>query len=154
MKTELLHKKIQLEKIPGKGGWTYAPLPEIALGKHTPFGWRSVHVVIDGVELRHYKLMPMGNGQLFLPVKAAIRKELKKSEGDFVEIIIYPENDTDLIIPGDLLDCLKDEPIAWKKFSGLTSDEKIRRIKWVEAPTGENTRISRISHLIEELVKA
>lgn len=154
MKTPLLHKKIMLEKIPGKGGWTYAPLPEITPGEDTPFGWRRVHVIIDGIELRHYHLMSMGNGQLFLPVKAAIRKKIKKNLGDWVEITIYPEEDAVYKIPDDLEACLKDEPLAWKQFSLLSLNEQIRWVKWIEAPSGENTRISRISHLIEQLVKA
>ncbi|MDX5419677.1 MAG: DUF1905 domain-containing protein, partial [Hymenobacteraceae bacterium] len=70
----LTNKSYQLQKLPGKGGWTYAALPEILPDKHTHFGWVRVNGTIDGFELKSYNLMPMGNGQLFLPVRAEIRK--------------------------------------------------------------------------------
>lgn len=35
----------------------------------------------------------MGNGKLFLPVKAEIRKKIKKAEGDKVHVILYPDNE-------------------------------------------------------------
>ncbi len=64
----LIDANYLLEKIPGKGGWTYAAIPEIIQDKNTPFGWVTVRGFIDNYELKHYKLMPMGNGHLFLPL--------------------------------------------------------------------------------------
>jgi hypothetical protein len=66
-----------LEKIPGKGGWTYVVINEIAPDKRAKFGWVKVRGSIDDYELNQYKLMPMGNGKLFLPVRAEIRKKQK-----------------------------------------------------------------------------
>jgi hypothetical protein len=80
----LVDKKYRLEKFAGKGGWTYAKIPELLPDKNNPFGWVRVRGSIDAVELTGYHLMPMGNGHLFLPVKAAIRKQIKKQEGDWV----------------------------------------------------------------------
>ena len=54
-----------LKKFPGKGGWTYAEIPEVLQDKDNPFGWVKVSGNIDGYELKQYKLMPMGNGKLF-----------------------------------------------------------------------------------------
>ncbi|MEY3398621.1 MAG: hypothetical protein RL220_1215, partial [Bacteroidota bacterium] len=79
----LVDKAYRLEKFPGKGGWTYARIPEILQDKHSPFGWVRVKGSIDDVEFSSYHLMPMGNGQLFLPVKADIRKKIGKKEGDW-----------------------------------------------------------------------
>ena len=75
-----------LEKYPGKGGWTYARIPEILQDKTKPFGWVKVCGSIDGYEIKKCHLMPMGNDQLFLPVKAEIRKKIKKQEGYGYEI--------------------------------------------------------------------
>jgi hypothetical protein len=41
-----------------------------------------VRGTIDDFEIRKYHLMPMGNGKFFLPVKAEIRKKIKKEAGD------------------------------------------------------------------------
>jgi hypothetical protein len=78
METPLVNGDYLLQKFPGKGGWTYAAIPEILQNKKNPFGWVKVKGSVDGYELKQYKLMPMGEGRLFLPVKAAIRKKIKK----------------------------------------------------------------------------
>ncbi len=71
----LVDKEYLLQKYPGKGGWTYAAIPEVLQDKHAWFGWVRVKGFIDHHELKNYRLMPMGNGSLFLPVKAEIRKK-------------------------------------------------------------------------------
>ncbi len=40
--------------------------------------------------------MPMGNGALFVPVKAEIRKKTNKHDGGFVKILLY---NTDKLTP-------------------------------------------------------
>lgn len=70
-----------LEKYPGKGGWTYARVPGIGPSKNQPFGWVRVKGSIDDYPVSDFRLMPMGNGQLFFPVRADIRKKLKRKLG-------------------------------------------------------------------------
>ena len=113
MKIPFVNKKYLLEKFPGKGGWTYARVPEISQSKETPFGWIRVRGTIDHYEIKHYHLMPMGNGQLFLPVKAEIRKKIDKGEGDWVHVLLYEDN-SPTEIPEELKLCLLDTPIRMK----------------------------------------
>lgn len=89
----LVNKKYLLEKFPGKGGWTYAHLPDISPGKRTHFGWVKVRGTIDGYEINKYNLMPIAGGKLFLPVKAEIRKHIHKQAGDNVHVILYHDNE-------------------------------------------------------------
>jgi hypothetical protein len=91
MQHPLVNKKYKLEKFPGKGGWTYAAIPEVLQDKHAPFGWVQVKGSIDDYEIKNYKLMPMGKGKLFLPVKAAIRKKIGKEAGDWVKVTLYAD---------------------------------------------------------------
>jgi hypothetical protein len=88
----LINKKYLLEKFPGKGGWTFAQIPGIPQNKKAHFGWVKVKGTIDGFEIKHDHLMPMGNGMLFLPVKSGIRKKINKKEGDWVHVVLYPDN--------------------------------------------------------------
>ncbi|CAN5681274.1 hypothetical protein BH10BAC2_BH10BAC2_03340 [soil metagenome] len=67
--------------------------------------------------------MPMGSGKLFLPVKAEIRKKIKKQEGDMVHVILYPDNEP-MAAPEEFKICLKDEPAADEFFQGLTEGEQ------------------------------
>ena len=55
----------------------------------------------------------MGNGQMFLPVRVEIRKKIKKEAGDWVHIILYPDNEP-LVTPEEMWLCLEDEPKAMK----------------------------------------
>jgi hypothetical protein len=150
MKKPLVNKKYKLEKFHGKGGWTFARIPEIHAGKNSPFGWVRVKGYIDDHEFRNYHLMPMGNGNLFLPVKSSIRKKIGKQEGDWVKVILFPDNDP-IEIPAELSECLNDEPAANKFFQSLSDSEKKFYIEWIYNSKKEETRIRRIVKTIERL---
>jgi len=143
MEKPLVNKKVILEKYPGKGGWTYARVPEIPPDKQAWFNWVRVKGSIDGHVIHAYHLMSMGNGELFLPVKAEIRKKIKKEAGDMVHVILYRDNEP-VAIPAELLDCLRDEPKAHKLFIALPDNERKRWIDWIYSAKQEETRVARI----------
>jgi Domain of unknown function (DUF1905)/Bacteriocin-protection, YdeI or OmpD-Associated len=146
----LVNKKVVLEKFNGKGGWTFARIPEILQDKNAHFGWVKVRGTIDGYEIRKYHLMPMGNGKLFLPVKAEIRKKIKKEEGDKVHVILYPDNEP-LDVPEEMLLCLQDEPAALKFFKSLSESEQKFYIQWVYSAKKEETKVDRLAKTIDRL---
>jgi hypothetical protein len=148
----LVNKRFRLERFQGKGGWTYARIPEIIQDKSKPFGWVKVRGSIDGFEIRRCHLMPMGNGKLFLPVKAEIRKKIKKHEGDFVHVILYPDNEP-LEVPDEMLLCLQDEPAALKFFRSLSESEQNFYIQWVYTAKKEETKIDRLARTVNRLMR-
>jgi hypothetical protein len=148
----LVNKSYKLEKWPGKGGWTFARVPEVIQDKHAPFGWVKVKGSIDGYEIKKSRLMPMGNGNLFLPIKAEIRKKIKKQQGDMVHVILYPDNEP-LEIPDEMLLCLKDEPSALKFFKSLSESEQKFYIDWIYSARKEETKINRLAKCINRLQK-
>lgn len=150
MKKPLTHKKYLLEKFPGKGGWTFARIPEVKPDKHAHFGWVKVKGRIDNYEFRNYHLAPMGDGSLFLPVKAAIRKIIGKQAGDHVTVLLEADNDP-IEIPDELLLCLKDEPAAHKAFLKCTDAEQQREISWIYSARTEEIKVDRIARLINRL---
>jgi hypothetical protein len=152
METPLVNNKYLLEKFPGKGGWTYTRLPEIKQDKHAHFGWVKVRGFIDGFEIRKYHLMPIGNGQLFLPVRAEIRKKIKKEKGDLVHVILYQDTEP-LEIPEEFILCLKDEPKALKFFMALSESEQKFYVQWIYSAKKEETKINRMAISINKLVK-
>jgi hypothetical protein len=152
MKKPLVNNKYKLEKFQGKGGWTYVAIPGVKPDKSSPFGWTRVKGFIDDHAFSNYHLMPMGNGKLFLPVKASIRKGLKKKEGDWVKIILYPDKDP-IVVPPELEECLRDEPGAKKFFQSLSESEKKFYIEWIYNSKKEETRVRRIVKTIERLGK-
>ncbi len=148
----LVNKTYLLEKYPGKGGWTYAKIPEIKPDSKSPFGWVRVKGSIDGVEFKNYHLMPMGNGFLFLPVKAEIRKKIKKKEGDTVRVILYLDKEP-LEIPEEMRSCLEMEPEAQTFFKSLPEGEQKLYIQWIYSAKKEQTKVERLAHCINRLVK-
>jgi hypothetical protein len=148
----LVDKKYVLEKYPGKGGWTYARIPEILQSKNERFGWVRVKGSIDGFEIKQYHLMPMGDGQLFLPVKAEIRKKIKKQEGDSVHVILYSDNEP-LEVPEELMLCLQDEPQALKFFNSISESNRKHYIDWIFSAKNEETKIERMAKAINNLAK-
>jgi hypothetical protein len=152
MEKPLINKKYLLEKFKGKGGWTYACIPEILRDKNAPFGWVKVRGTIDGVAISKYHLMPMGNGKLMLPVKGEIRKKIKKQEGDHVHVILYPDNEP-LEVPEEMLLCLQDEPAALTFFNSISESEKKFYIQWIYSAKKEETKIDRLAKTINRLLK-
>lgn len=152
MEQPLVNKKYLLKKYPGKGGWTYAAIPEVVQDKKAPFGWVKVRGAIDNYEIKHYHLMPMGNGQLFLPIKAAIRKIIGKKEGDFVQVVLYTDKDP-IEIPQELLQCLLDDPIAHTNFLSYSDGEQKAFIDWIYSAGTDKTKVERIVKVLEKVAK-
>ncbi len=154
MSTEkpLVNKKYQLEKFPGKGGWTYVVIEEVLQDKRAPFGWVKVKGWIDDFEIKQYKLMPMGNQRLFLPVRAEIRKKIQKKEGDWVKVVLYADHSA-LEIPAELLACLQDDPVAHQTFLSYTEGQQKEFLDWIASAKTDKTKVERIAATLDKLAK-
>lgn len=148
----LVNGSFLLEKFPGKGGWTFVKLPDVALVKSNPFGWRRVRGSVDHIEISQYHLMPMGNGTLFLPVKAPIRKKIKKEAGDWVKVVLFDDG-SPLEVPEEFIICLKDDSDAWKNFQKLTDGEQKKYVDWIYAVKNEDLKVERMASAINEIAK-
>ncbi len=148
----LVDQEYLLEKFPGKGGWTYARILEIAQDRHNHFGWVKVKGSIDGHEIKQYNLMPMGNGKLFLPVRAEIRKKIKKEAGQKVHVILFKDDDKPEI-PTEFRLCLEDEPRALKFFGSLSDSEQNHYIQHIYSAKKEETRALRMAKAINRLAQ-
>lgn len=142
-----------LQKFPGKGGWTYAVIPEIEPNRNNPFGWFKVRGFIDNFELIQHKLMPMGNGCLFLPVRAEIRKKIRKEAGDYVHVKLYPDESV-FILPDEIIDCFKCETKdIFENFTALSEGQQKAYIDWVYKAKTEDTKAERIARMMTRLKK-
>jgi Domain of unknown function (DUF1905)/Bacteriocin-protection, YdeI or OmpD-Associated len=151
MDKPLVDKQYQLERFPGKGGWTYVALPEIKKDKDAAFGWVKVKGFIDGYEIKSYNLMPMGNGKLFFPVKAEIRKAIKKEEGDYVHVILYAD-DSVYQVPQELVERFEEAGV-YKLFLQRKKWEQRMCAEWIFAAKRPETTEERILRTIFRLGK-
>lgn len=149
-KKPLIDDDYILQKFNGKGGWTYVLIPEIPKEKRFPFGMKKVSGSIDAYKLENCNLMPFGNGQMFLPVKAEIRKFIKKEAGDQVRLILSGEESPE-IIPEDILECLRDAPKAFKRFKEMPDWEQKDEINTILESKQQDTKVKKIVMLIEKL---
>ncbi|MBJ6367927.1 YdeI/OmpD-associated family protein [Snuella sedimenti] len=147
----IINKACKIQKFPGKGGWHYVHLPEISPNKNMPFGWVIVSGHIDTYKISKYKLLPLGNGQLFLPIKLAIRKHIKKKVDDKVHLKLYLDQ-TPLQIPKELILCFENEPQkAFKNFTLLSEINKKRYLDWIYSAKTEETKAKRIVKLLDDM---
>jgi hypothetical protein len=146
-------KLYRLKKFPGKGGWTYIVISEILPDKRAKFGWVKVKGSIDSFKLKDYKLMPMANGKLFLPVRAEIRKAIKKEEGDSVHVVLYYDN-SKYVIPTEIWECFQLEPEhIYNTFVNFTDNQQKSYIDWVYAAKRSETRAERIAIMMERVAR-
>lgn len=145
----LTDKEYELQRFPGKGGWTYILLPEIPKDKDAPFGIVKVRGTIDNFEISDYSLMPYGNGELIMAVRAEIRKKIGKEEGDTVKVTLYRDT-AGFTIPEGLRKRL-DEAGVIKKFSGHKNWEQKMCSQWIFSAKRPETVDERIIKTIYRL---
>jgi uncharacterized protein YdeI (YjbR/CyaY-like superfamily) len=148
----LVKKKFLMEKYPGKGGWTFVRIPKLPKSTKKNFGYVKVKGTIDGFRISKYNIMPMKDGNFFLPIRTEIRKKIGKEAGAMVEVILYPDNEP-LKAPKELLECLADEPAALKFFKTLTDSNKKYYIEWIYSAKKEETKVERMARSIDRLAK-
>jgi len=146
----LVDNQYLLKKYSGKGGWTFAVIPEIVRDKHAWFGWVKVRGSIDGYEIKNYHLMSMSNGMMFLPVKAEIRKKIGKNDGDWVHIILYSEQ-LPHVNQDDFMICLQDDPHAYQNFLKKTEPEQKAFIDWIYSAKNDEMKVERIAEILNKL---
>lgn len=143
-----------IKKFKGKGGWMYLELPESFIPKtYLEFGMVTVSGKVDEVSFKHKKLMPIGNGNLMLPLNKEFRKKLNKTVGDQVNIVVF-EDHTELEIPEDLVACLKFESTnVYEKFMSFPNSMKNQYITWIFSATKQETKEKRMAEAITKIIQ-
>ncbi|MBL7766417.1 MAG: DUF1905 domain-containing protein [Chitinophagaceae bacterium] len=148
--------KAILEKFAQQGektGWTYIHIPFDLAEKINP-GQRKAYRVkgqIDEVKIEKIAMMPMGEGNYILPLKAGIRKQLRKSEG--AEVMVQLKKD-DAVMPIHplLMECLNDEPDALNQFNTLTPSHQRYFSNYVQEAKTDATQAKRIAQILNAMI--
>jgi hypothetical protein len=151
---EIYNNKLVLEKYPGKGGWIFVILEGLPKQPKSGKGnWAKAHGSIDDYVLGEITLWPMPNGKVFMPVKAAIRKVIKKEEGDTVHVILYGKSPEPQVQINDFLASLACDPLAQKTYNNLSPNAQKQVIGYIFEKDDTDTQIDRMTHCLKDLAK-
>ena len=139
-----------------KTGWTYIHIPVSVALEIKPNNKLSFRVkgFLDQVEISGLALIPMGEGDFILPVKAALRKALHKEKGAMVSLQLELDTDFKIEMPEDLAVCFADEPAALQYFRSLAPSHQHYYFKWINEAKTEATRVKRIGATLNAASKA
>jgi hypothetical protein len=137
-----------------KTGWSYIRIPAALAQQLMPGNKKSFRVKgkLDDHPIKSVALLPMGEGDFIMPLKAEMRKILRKQKGDSLQI----ELDVDkkpIEPPKDLLECLADEPRAREYFISLPKSHQNYFGNWIKSAKTEETRARRIARVVDAMLK-
>jgi hypothetical protein len=137
-----------------KTGWSYVCIPGDVAEKLKPGFKKSFRVKgkLDNYPIARQALLPMGNGEFILPLKAAVRKAIHKNKGAMVKLVLEEDNRA-LKVSAELLECLLDSPKAQKKFKSLPFSHQMYYSNWIESAKTIGTKAKRIVLTIEAMEK-
>ncbi|MBS1932388.1 MAG: DUF1905 domain-containing protein [Bacteroidetes bacterium] len=137
-----------------KTGWTYITIPAKIAQKLKPGNKKSFRVKgkLDDHPIKSVALLPMGAGDFIIPLNAAMRKAIRKTKGDKLNVQL--EEDTNKPKPpAALLECLDDEPEALKFFKTLPLSHQNYFGNWIRSAKTEATQAKRIAQTVTALGK-
>src|SRR6267154_4311220 len=128
-----------------KTGWTYFEISAAQAKKINPgvkVGYR-VKGKLDQFPFEKMALLPMGEGQFIMPLKATIRKAIGKRQGD--KLRVEMELDQRQIQPSaDFMKCLKEDLPAMAFFKTLPGSHQRYFSKWIDEAKTMQTKTKRI----------
>ena len=137
-----------------KTGWTYIVVEAKFAHQLKPGSKVSFRVKgrLDSYSFEGLALLPMGEGDFILPLNAAIRRAIRKKQGDLLII----EMDLDSRAPAlsaDLLKCLKQEPGSLAFFKSLPRSHQNYFSKWIESAKTITTKTKRIAMAVTAMAQ-
>jgi hypothetical protein len=147
-------KILQFGAMGEKTGWSYIRISAAQAAKLMPGNKKSFRVKgrLDDHPIEKMALLPMGEGDFIMALKASVRKAIRKQKGDSLRVEL--EVDKAVIKPPkELMECLADEPAALAHFSSLPRSHQNYFGGWVRSAKTEGTRASRIACVVDAMAK-
>lgn len=137
-----------------KSGWSYIEIPNVLAQQIKPDHKRSFRVrgTIDGHAFAGMALVPMGEGDFILPINGQMRRLLKKSVGDILQLSLEEDADFKIEMPEELEICLleEDEPLM-ERFMSLRPSHRNYFINYINEAKTAPTRAKRIVMTVEAM---
>jgi len=138
-----------------KTGWRYIDIPADIAQQLKPDNKKSFRVrgMLDALAVRGMALMPMGDGNFIMALKADVRKAIHKEEGAMLRVVLEEDTDFKIEIPADLQECFDEDPDAYSFFMSLAKSHRDYFVKWIESAKTEPTRVKRIVNTVNAMVR-
>jgi hypothetical protein len=146
---------LQFEERGEKTGWTYIAIPADIAQQMKPGNKKSFRVkgMLDGLAIKGMALMPMGEGNFILALKAEVRKGIHKRAGAMLQVRLEEDKDFKVEMPDDLKECFEFEPEAFDFFNSLAKSHREYFIKWIDGAKTSETRAKRIVNTINAMLR-
>src|SRR6478735_7256461 len=101
-----------------KTGWTYVDVPPDIITKLKLKTKKEFRIkgMMDDVKFERLATYPIGGGNFIIAINAELRKKLGKKEGAMLSIK-FDLDKSEALQSQELIDCLKEDPIALKQFN-------------------------------------
>jgi hypothetical protein len=146
---------LQFGEMGEKTGWRYVEIPADLAQQLKPGNKKAFRVrgKVDHYELSGFALMPMGDGKFIMPLKAELRKTIRKESGAMVVLQLEEHKDFKVEVPADLQDCFNFDPEAEAQFNNLAMSHRNYFIKWIESAKTAETRAKRIVNTVNAMLR-
>ena len=138
-----------------KTGWSYIEVPADLAQQLKPGNKKSFRVtgMLDGFSVKGMALMPMGQGNFIMALKADVRRAIHKNKGAMLHICIEEDVDYKVQLPNDLKECFEFEPKAFDFFNSLPKSHREYFIKWIDGAKTSETRAKRIINTVNAMLR-
>lgn len=138
-----------------KTGWTYIEIAADIAQQIKPDNKKSFRVrgMLDAFPVRGMALMPMGEGNFIMALKAEVRKGIHKSAGAMLHVRLEQDTDFKVEMPADLEECFDFEPEAYEFFNSLAKSHREYFIKWIDSAKSGETREKRIVNTVNAMLR-
>lgn len=142
-------------KMGEKTGWTFVFIPMVVAEKIKPGCKKSFRVKgkMDHTEISGLAMVPMGEGNFIIALKASLRKTLHKEEGAKLRLELEEDKDFKIDMPDDLELCLMDEPYLMDNFLKMPKSHQNYYINWLNTAKTEPTRTKRLTQIVMAMDK-
>jgi len=140
----------RFEKMGEKTGWTFVFIPVEIANQIKASCKKSYRIKgkLDNIAIRGVALTPMGDGNFIIPLKASLRKELKKAEGALLHLELEEDTEFKIEMPADLELCLLEEKHCIENFMKLPKSHQNYYINWLNTAKTDQTRTKRLTQIV------
>ena len=138
-----------------KTGWSYIEIPADLAQQLKPGNKKSFRVkgMLDSLPVRGMALMPMGDGNFIMALKAEVRRALHKNSGAVLHVALEEDRDFRIDMPDDLKECIDFEPEAFDFYNTLPKSHRDYFIKWINDAKTNETRAKRIVNTVNAMLR-